>query len=83
MSNIKYIVAPSFSVASYWIKQLGLKERVNIITREEQIIGRYFNKDEIIFIEGEKYDFPELKAISFKYFDKYMNLVLYAKRRIR
>ena len=83
MSNIKYIVAPSFSVASYWIKQLGLKERVNIITREEQIRGVFFNKDEIIFIEGEEYDFPEIKAISFEYFNKYMHLISDAKRRIR
>ena len=83
MSNIKYIVSPSFSVASYWINQLGLKKTVKVITREEHIRGMFFNKDEIIFIEGEEYNFAEIKAISFINFHKYMNLVSDAKRRIR
>ena len=56
-----YLVAPTYRVAEFWAKQMGLTEFV-WIGRVRDIRGRRFLASKIVYVEDLPFDFPDIKV---------------------
>lgn len=77
---MKYLIAPTQQIGEYWAKNMKLlKTQYRIISYIEQLAGMIFTKkDDILYIEGEQFEFAELNN-----YEHYKQLIEYLQGRIR
>jgi len=54
-----YLVASTQQIGNYWGKQLGLSKFI-VISKPESVRGRRLNRNRVIVVEGENFDYPDI-----------------------